>query len=307
MQFMHEYLSRKPFDLYALHLFHLVVRHLSFTKAAREAGLSQSAMTRQMQALEERLGIDLINRTTRSVELTEAGRFLATESARLLGGVSSTLESLQSAFGSAMPLVRVGVSRTVSMAYMPGFFHANLHRNPKLSCQVSYQSSAEIMTALEEHELDIGVLCPPRKLAPTLAITHRFKDTFALIVSQSVMDLQPKAMRSERLLQWLADKPWLLIQESSTTGKQLRAWLKRQRIAYQPTMELDSFDLIINLVASGMGVSIVPKRALALYRRKNAICVLPLAKPFVRELVVLTRKHRKLPVHVAGFIENILF
>jgi len=59
---MHEYLSRKPFDLYALHLFHLVVRHLSFTKAAREAGLSQSAMTRQMQALEERLGIDLIKR-----------------------------------------------------------------------------------------------------------------------------------------------------------------------------------------------------------------------------------------------------
>lgn len=304
---MHEYLSRKPFDLYALHLFHLVVRHLSFTKAAREAGLSQSAMTRQMQALEERLGIDLINRTTRSVELTEAGRFLAKESARLLGGVSATLDSLQSVFGEASPLVRVGMSRTVSMAYMPGFFHANLHRNPQLSCQVSYQNSAEIMTALEEHTLDIGVLCPPRKLPHTLAVTHRFKDAFALIASQSVMDSLPKTMRPQRLLAWLAGKPWLLIQESTITGRQLRTWLKRQNATIQPTMELDSFDMIINLVASGMGVSLVPQRALALYRRKNAICVLPTPKPFVRELVVLTRKHRKLPAHLAGFIENILF
>jgi hypothetical protein len=59
-----KYLATKPFDLHALHLFHLVVKHRSFTRAAREAGLSQSALTRQMQALESRLGLDLINRTS---------------------------------------------------------------------------------------------------------------------------------------------------------------------------------------------------------------------------------------------------
>lgn len=143
-----KYLATKPFDLHALHLFHLVVKHRSFTRAAREAGLSQSALTRQMQSLENRLGLDLINRTTRSVEVTEAGLYLAAEAARLIGGVTATLDGLHSAFGSARPEVRVSVSRTLAMAHMPGFFHANHQRHPEVACRVSYHAGSSILTAL---------------------------------------------------------------------------------------------------------------------------------------------------------------
>lgn len=83
-------------------------------------------------------GLDLINRTTRSVEVTQAGLFLAVEAARLIGGVSSALDGLQSAFGSARPEVRVSVSRTLAMAHMPGLFHANHQRHPEVMCRVSY-------------------------------------------------------------------------------------------------------------------------------------------------------------------------
>ncbi|HVK58398.1 MAG TPA: LysR family transcriptional regulator, partial [Candidatus Kapabacteria bacterium] len=54
---MHRFLSTVPFDLYELSLFHLVVKHRSFTKAAEIAGLTQSAITRQMQGVENSLGI----------------------------------------------------------------------------------------------------------------------------------------------------------------------------------------------------------------------------------------------------------
>jgi DNA-binding transcriptional LysR family regulator len=83
--------------------------------------------------------------------------------------------------------------------------------------------------------------------------------------------------------------------------------MKRNGLAVTPMMELDSFDLIINLVASGYGVAFVPRRALALYRRKESLVTLPFAEHFEREVVVLTRKHRKLPAHVERFVENILF
>ncbi|MDB6075322.1 MAG: transcriptional regulator, LysR family [Verrucomicrobiaceae bacterium] len=304
---MHEYLSRKPFDLYALHLFHLVVRHRSFTKAAREAGLSQSAMTRQMQALEQRLGVELITRTTRSVSLTEAGAYLEKESARLLGGVSATLEGLQTAFGNARPVVRVGVSRSVAMAHMPGLFHANQQRHPNVACQVSYQTSAEILSAIEQHELDVGVLCPPAPLPDSLRVTHRFKDAFTLIASKSIADKRPKSPPTDLQLRWLQQQPWLMIQGATVTGALMRRWMKRQGLRPEPAMELDSFDLIINLVATGMGVSLVPQRALALYRRREAIELLEFTSRFSRDLVVLARKHRKLPAHVEAFIENILF
>lgn len=303
---MQQYLATKPFDLHALHLFHLVVKHRSFTRAAREAGLSPSALTRQMQTLEQRLGLDLINRTTRSVEVTEAGQFLAAEAARLIGGVAATLDGLHAAFGAAKPLVRVSVSRTLAMAHMPGLFHANHQRHPEVACRVSYNPSSSILTALDANEIDIGVLCPPTPLPDSVSVTHRFKDRFELIAPSALADKAP-VKRADRLKAWLQTQPWLMIDAETQTGKSLRQWMKRQKLLIQPAMELDSFDLIINLVASGFGLAFVPRRALALYRRKESIVTLPMPDFFEREIVALTRKHRKLPPHVARFVENILF
>src|SRR5882724_10228509 len=75
MRVMHRFLSTVPFDLYELALFHLVVKHRSFTKAAEIAGLTQSAISRQMQGVENSLGIQLLERTTRNVRVTPAGEF----------------------------------------------------------------------------------------------------------------------------------------------------------------------------------------------------------------------------------------
>src|SRR5882757_11545771 len=93
-----DYLATLPFDLYELALFHLVVKHGSFTKAAEIAGLTQSAITRQMQGVENSLGIQLLERTTRSVRVTPAGEFLYRESARLLGDVEQSLQQLSQEF-----------------------------------------------------------------------------------------------------------------------------------------------------------------------------------------------------------------
>jgi hypothetical protein len=63
----HELLARKPFDLYQLHLFRLVAESGSFTRAAHITGLTQSAISRQVQGIEQQLGLSLFNRTTCSV------------------------------------------------------------------------------------------------------------------------------------------------------------------------------------------------------------------------------------------------
>jgi len=72
-------------------------------------------------------------------------------------------------------------------------------------------------------------------------------------------------------------------------------------------MHLGNFDLIINLVALGMGVSFVPVRALALYGQKKSLQRVPLPVKFTRELVVIVRRHRKLPEHLKRFVGNVLF
>ncbi|HXA45706.1 MAG TPA: LysR family transcriptional regulator, partial [Candidatus Angelobacter sp.] len=77
---MNDFLATSPFDLYELSLFQLVVKNRSFTKAAQAAGLTQSAITRQIQNMERSLNIALLERTTRSVRLTRPGEFLFQES-----------------------------------------------------------------------------------------------------------------------------------------------------------------------------------------------------------------------------------
>jgi DNA-binding transcriptional LysR family regulator len=303
---MHQFLATVPFDLYELALFHLVVKHRSFTKAAETAGLTQSAITRQMQGVENNLGIQLLERTTRTVRVTPAGEFLYQEAGRLLGDVEQSLQQLSQEFAGARKEVRVDVSRTVGLAYLPGFFHANLRREPQLGYRVTCQSSGEILSALEANDQDLGVLCPPPRLPKTVRITHRFKDAFTLVAFREVQS-QIQGLSKKALIEWLKEQNWLLIDERSNTGHQLHFWMHRQGWRVEPTMQLDNFDLIINLVALGMGVSFVPIRALALYNQRRTLIRVPLPTRFTRELVVVMRKHRKTPEHLSQFITNVLF
>ena len=307
MRDMNQFLSTVPFDLYELALFHLVVKHRSFTRAAEIAGLTQSAITRQIQGIENSLGIQLLERTTRNVRVTPAGDFLFHEAARLLGDVDRSLHQLAQEFAGARKEIRVDVSRTIGLAYLPGFFYANLRRLPQIGYRVTYQASDQILTALEANEQDIGVLCPPARLPKTLRVTHRFADSFTVIASAKHSGELEKHFKTKARIEWLKNQNWLLIDEHSNTGGQLRSWMKRQGWRIEPTMQLDNFDLIINLVSLGMGVSFVPIRALALYNQRHKLVRIPLPARFTRELVVVVRKHRKLPAHLEQFIANVLF
>ncbi len=305
---MNEYLPTTPFDLYELHLFHLVAQHRSFTKAAEVAGLTQSAVTRRVQAMEAGLGLALFERTTRSVRLTAAGRALWRESTRLVGDIDQTLRTLREEFAGAKKEVRVGVSRSVGLAYLPGFFHANLRRLPQVGYRVTYRPSAEILSALEANELDVGVLCPPRRLPQTVRVTHRFSDTFTLIAPPAAAaEFQGCAPRRATRVAWLNRQNWLVLDERTNTGRRLRSWMDRQGCTAPPGMQLPDFDLIINLVALGMGASFVPARALALYGGKRTLRRVAWPERVVRELVVVVRRHRQLPAHLAQFIANVLF
>jgi DNA-binding transcriptional LysR family regulator len=305
---VNEYLATAPFDIYELFLFRLVAKYRSFTKAAEIAGLTQSAITRQVQGMESSLGLQLLERTTRTVRVTPAGEYLFRESARVVGDVEQVMRRLREEFAGARKVVRVGVARTIGLAHLPGFFHANLRRSGQIGYRVSYRSSTDILAALEANDLDIGILCPPPRLPRTVSVTHRFRDDFTLIApTLSATNLQAVTRSRKSLRDWMERQDWLLIDESANTGRRLGAWMKEKRLQIEPAMQLDSFDLIINLVALGMGVSFVPIRALALYGRKRTLQRIPMPDRFVRELVVVVRRHGKLPEHLSLFVGNILF
>lgn len=305
---MNEYLAKVPFDLYELNLFHLVVKSRSFTKAGLQAGLTQSAITRQIRGIEERLGVSLFERTTRHVNLTAAGKLLFEKSGPILEATNATLHLLQHEFHLVPRTLRVGVARSIGLACLPGFFFAFQKKFPDVQLHVAQQTSAEIIAAVENNELDAGLLCPPRRLPYGLQITHRFADEFTFITPPKFPvpeRFTGKNLKEVRRL--LAAQRWLMIQRDGNTGRALNRWLEEQDWAVAPAMELDSFDAIVNLVSLGLGVSVVPHRVLPIYEQRRAVKRIPSARRFTRELVVVVRKNRNPPEHLSGFVENILF
>jgi DNA-binding transcriptional LysR family regulator len=307
MRRMHESFATAPFDLYELHLLQLIAQRGSFTAAAQAAGLTQSAITRQVQGIEARLGAALFERTTRKVAPTRAGTFLLQEGARLLGSVDALLTRFRHDFTDAAKEVRVGVSTTISMAYLPGFFFAQQRRQPDVRLRIIHLGSVALLERLEANELDVSILCPPRRLPMTLKVCHRFEDRFDLIVPATLKCPEPTFGREKKWLSWLHEQPWLLIAEGTSTGAQLRSWLLRRQWRTEDVVEADSFDLIINLVGLGQGISLVPKRALANYGRSRRIQRYRIPSPFSRTVAAVARKHPTPPDHIRDFIANILF
>lgn len=303
---MNDFLATVPFDLYELSLFQLVAETGSFTRAGQQAGITQSAITRQIRGIEDRLGVALFERTTRHVSLTVAGRLLHEKSGPILDATGAVLHQLQHEFHLVPRTLRVGVARSIGLAYLPGFFFAFQRKFPDVQLHVTQQTSREILAAVEAKELDAGLLCPPPRLPRALQITHQFADEFTLIAPPALA-LPAGRANLQTLRKLLANERWLLIDREGNTGRQLHRWLRDQGWRIEPAMELDSFDVIVNLVSLGLGVSIVPHRVLPIYEQRRVVKRIPAKRRFVRELVVVVRKNRKQPEHLAGFVENVLF
>src|SRR5262249_22828197 len=152
---VNQYLGTVPFDLYELHLLQILARHGSFTRAAAEAGLTQSALTRQVQGVEARLGLPLFVRTTRSVSLTAARRLLIREGSRLTGDLDAILTRLRETFADAPKEIRVGVSQTIGFSYLPGLFAAQRKRCPEVRLGIVHQPSRTLLSRLDANEIDL--------------------------------------------------------------------------------------------------------------------------------------------------------
>lgn len=301
---IHEFLATVPFDLYDLGLFSLVCSQGSFTKAGTAAGLTQSAMTRRISLMEEKLGLRLFERTTRQLKLTSAGRDFRSRIEPLLAQTLDISEAFRSKLGLRPVELSIGLARSIGLAYLPGFFFAFQRKCPDIQLNVIQDDSQEILRALDAGELDAGLICPPKALPRTLIATHRFRDDFVLITPPRLASAKMSLASARKLL---TDERWLLLKAHGNTGRAQREWLEKQSWPVVPTMELDSFDMIANLVSLDLGVSMVPHRVLPLYGKRRLVNRIVLPQRFSRQLAVVVRRSQAQSSPLKEFIEQILF
>ncbi len=236
-----------------------VAEELNFRRAAERLGMSQPPLSQSIQALEQDLEVALFERRRQRVYLTAAGRLLLARSRTILADVEATRSDLRAAACGGGGDLRIGF--TASAALMPLLHHA-LHRfrcaSPGVLLLAREMPSREQIEALERRGLDIGIARrPPLERSASLEFSLLCRDALVVAVHEShpiaaLPAIRMKLLRDEAFISYPHGAGTSLYQES------LLALAKSA--AFYPAIVQEAHDssTIIALVASGLGVAIVP-------------------------------------------------
>ena len=281
-----------PLDLSSLYLIRIVANFRSFSQAAKEAGISQSALSRQISNAEARLGVKLFERTTRRVEITEAGAILLRETAAIPNLLQGALRRIEEECLNAKPIIKIAISNEISLAHIPGIFQLTAS---EAKIVVSQETTLSLLDGLHEARYDLGIFANTEPHSKEFTISHRMADPFILIGPAD--QIPPSSVEDTGATAWILPPP----------DTPARSLIDKNFPNLQASMEIDNFDLIIQLVALGHGYAFVPRRALSNFARKKLIQKIALPRPLVRELVVAAPVNLKPSESIEKFVRQILF
>ncbi len=172
-------------ELAELAVFTAVARHRSFRQAAIERGVAASAISHAIRSLEERVGVRLFHRTTRSVSLTEAGeRFLA-ELQPAFGQIGRALESLNAFRGTPFGTVRINVPHSIAPFVLHNVMGPLIRQNPGLHLDIV---ATDRLVDIVEEGFDAGIRFGERLTQDMIAVRIRPRLRFAVVGSPDYLE-----------------------------------------------------------------------------------------------------------------------
>ena len=288
-------------NLQSLRLIRLVAECGAITAASAQAGLSPSSISRHIQAAEARLGFRVFDRTTRKIQLTEKGFTLLRETQVIPHVLDEALRRIRELDESRL---KVCISTGLTTSHIAGIFHAYQKMDTGQKLVLSQMSGENVLRGTIAGLYDLGILTGMNTIPSEVEVCHRIEDVFVAITNESD-DLPYEGVAGFR--KWAANRDWLLPNETSTTRRVIDDWALTLRVRLNARTELENFDLMGQLVGMGMGVALVPRRAVGLMSQRKKLKIVSLPKVLKRELVVIRRKSNQVQDGQKEFLNKILF
>jgi DNA-binding transcriptional LysR family regulator len=264
-----------------LRTFLAVTRYGTFSRTAEKVGLTQSAVSAQIRRLEESLGFPLFDRRGRLAVLNAAGRHTLANAGQLLK-LFETLHHVPGAEEDHDARLDVGAVASVQSVVMPAAL-ADLHKTlPHLRVRVLPGVSLALMGEVHAGVLDAAVMFRPPFAAPAeLVWRPLWNEPFVL--------LAPAEERSRDWRMLLRQRPFVRYDRASMGGRLITQFLQAEGIVPRDVFEMDELAGIVQLVARGLGVALVP-RSLPSFPLPPEVRVIGLGRAgFHREVGMLER------------------
>lgn len=271
-----------------LRVFIEVARLKSFSRAGEEIGLTQSAVSRCVRELEAELGLKLIDRTTRDVQLTDVGANLIASVSRLLGDLDDTLHEIREIGEQRRGRVIVAASPTIACRMMPRVVAASERQFPFVTLGLRDDVQSDVLRKVKSSEVDFGVVIGPLDVAD-LVCEPLMIDSFCLVA------------RADHALASYAQVPWtalngerlVLLDHASGSRPLIDAALAAQRVNASVVQELGHSATVFGLVEAGIGVSVLPWLSLPL-PAGSSLVARPLTPRAERTVELVRRRDRSL-------------
>ena len=243
---------------FRLKVFRTVAEHLSFRKAAEQLFLTQPAVTLQIKALEDDLGVRVFDRTGGHVSLTPQGRVLLRHAQRISAIISETEQELAAGEGQLSGELALGVSTTIAQYVLPRLIGAFLAEHPRVRFSLHSGNTEEIVELLLHAKVSIGLIEGPAR--------HREVHTAPFMEDEMVLIAHADFDANRISRQQLLASTLLMREQGSGSRRVVETALQRAGFklkAFQSVMYLDSTEAIKSAVEAGLGLGFVSRWAIA--------------------------------------------
>ena len=246
-------------NLDRLRTFRAVAETLHVRRTAARLHLSQSAVSQQVSALEDELGVPLLERIGRRVFLTPAGRILADEAGKVLAAVDRAVEAVRAEGAGDAGLLRLGASTTPGVYLVPQALGALRAALPAVEVSFRIANSTAIERALLDNELDLGIVGEEIGHDELFQVALAHDRIVAVVAPSLAPSSAGRRVRPAELAAW----PLLAREPGSATQKYVDASLVRVGARTAPAFELPSPEAQVRAAAAGLGVAFVSRHVAA--------------------------------------------
>ena len=240
------------FELYKV--FYVVGQEMNFSKAAQRLFISQSAVSQSIRQLEKKLGTPLFNRTTKQVSLTAAGEALMAHIEPAINMILRGEIHLQESKTLQRGQLHIAASDTICRYYLLDYFKKFHDTYPGVEIKVTNRTSLRGVELLHQGSVDLMVTNLPNHHLykdMTATATKAFDDVF--IASPERCDRKVYSLKE------LTEHPILMLTKQTATSEFCSDLFEEQGITLNPSIELGSIDLLVDMAKINLGIAFVPR------------------------------------------------
>ena len=237
-------------------IFYTVANAGNISKAAKELYISQPAISKSIQKLEESLNCKLFSRSSRGVILTDEGTLLYDHVKEAFETLSLGEDKLKRSIELGVGHIQIGVSSTLCKYMLLPYLNEFIHQNPHISISISCQSTNETLRLLDENKIDIGLIGKPESLKGFIFDHLSDIEDIFVATPEYLANLAERGVEKDEVLEHAT---LMLLDKNNITRRYIDDYFQENLINVSDTINISDMGLLIDFAKIGVGVACVIK------------------------------------------------